>query len=144
MKNADLHLVDDMWNSQIIDTNITDENALNVTKIEFHEQKITIILDEWYKSFLDEKNDLLTIEIVRNVMIDVICFVFSDEEVSHTLDSSNCFIVSNYLLKIDIEREVIFVSIWIEEACSLSLSVLFESRSTLLTWSMIQYILSLL
>lgn len=44
-------------------------------------------------------------------MIDVICFVFSDEEVSHTLDSSNCFIVSNYLLKIDIEREVIFVSI---------------------------------
>jgi len=44
-------------------------------------------------------------------MIDVICFVFSDEEVSHILDSLNCFIVSNYLLKIDIKREVIFVLI---------------------------------
>jgi len=44
-------------------------------------------------------------------MIDVICFVFSGEEVSHTLDSPDCPIASNYLLKIDIGREVTFVPV---------------------------------
>jgi len=44
-------------------------------------------------------------------MIDAICFVFSGGGVGHTLDSPDCPIASNYLLKIGIGREVTFVPV---------------------------------